>query len=382
MKIKGIHHISNIVNHPQENIEFYTSLLGLRLIKKAVNFDDANTYHFYYGNHNADLGTVITSFPIGANTKDGVKGGGQVVSTYYNIPKGSFDFWYKRIKSFNLPVEIITKFNKKHLIFSDYLGITNELLEDDAGIDNLYSYNGVTKENAIKGFHGALIHSMNPKESLDFFINILGANLLLEDNDYYRLSLNSDFANYLDISKDTFKRGRLSKGTVHHIAFSVDGEDTLIKFKEKIERLGIHVTDIKDRNFFKAIYFKEPGGTVIELSTTKPGFNKSFIDDKGEELFLPKHFSNKRKELEEKLIPIYVKPVIKLKRHHYTNHEGYIDSLNFDETLNKINELAKISKQRELTKEELNLQKDLRNKYIKVFKENFKDQIENIEIED
>src|SRR5690554_5733802 len=250
LKIKGIHHISNIVNHPQENIEFYTSLLGLRLIKKAVNFDDANTYHFYYGNHNADLGTVITSFPIGANTKDGVKGGGQVVSTYYNIPKGSFDFWYKRIKSFNLPVEIITRFNKKHLIFSDYLGITNELLEDDAGIDNLYSYNGVTKENAIKGFYGALIHSMNPKESLDFFINILGANLLLEDNDYYRLSLNSNHANLLDISKETYKRGRLSKGTVHHIAFSVDDEDTLIKFKEKIEQLGIHVTDIKDRNFF------------------------------------------------------------------------------------------------------------------------------------
>ncbi|MCR1809516.1 VOC family protein, partial [Haploplasma modicum] len=96
MKIKGIHHISNIVNHPQENIEFYTSLLGLRLLKKAVNFDDAKTYHFYYSNHNGDLGTVITSFPLGQDAKDGKKGGGQAVSTYYIIPEGSYDFWLNR----------------------------------------------------------------------------------------------------------------------------------------------------------------------------------------------------------------------------------------------------------------------------------------------
>src|SRR5690554_5828317 len=107
MSIKKIHHISNIVKHPQENIEFYAGLLGLRLIKKAVNFDAANTYHFYYGNHQADSGTIITSFPIGRDTKEGVRGGGMTDATYYLIPNGSFDFWLKRLHDFNLETSII-----------------------------------------------------------------------------------------------------------------------------------------------------------------------------------------------------------------------------------------------------------------------------------
>ncbi|MFA5692593.1 MAG: DUF896 domain-containing protein [Acholeplasmataceae bacterium] len=382
MKIKGIHHISNLVNHPQENIEFYTSLMGLRLIKKAVNFDDASTYHFYYGNNNADIGTVITSFPIGENTKDGVKGGGQIVSTYYNIPKGSFDFWLERIKSFDLNVSIINRFNKKHLVFSDYLGITNELVEEDSNRVNIYSFNGIHKNNAILGFNGALAHSKSPEETLDFFINILGASVSLEDDNYYRLNLNSNFAGILDLSKKSFKKGNLSKGTVHHIAFSVDSLEDLLKFKEKIEKLNIFVTKVRERQFFKAIYFKEPGGMIIELSTMKPGFNSSEIDDQGTKLFLPNHFLDKRELIESKLIPVYVKPVSKLKRHHYLDHDGYLKELRFHEVLTRINELSKLSKERSLTDDEIIEQKSLRKEYLNTFKNNFKNHLENIEIED
>ena len=102
MKVKGIHHISNLVGHPQNNIDYNTSLLGLRMIKKAVNFDDAYTYHFYYGNNDADNGTIITAFPYVGDLKEGIKGGGQVNSIYYIIPKGSSDFWKRRLNEFKV----------------------------------------------------------------------------------------------------------------------------------------------------------------------------------------------------------------------------------------------------------------------------------------
>lgn len=382
MKIKGIHHISNIVNHPQENIEFYTSLLGLRLLKKAVNFDDAKTYHFYYGNHNGDLGTVITSFPLGQDAKDGKKGGGQAVSTYYIIPEGSYDFWLNRINSFGLKSKEITRFGKKHLVFSDYLGLTNELVEDTSGITNLYEYNGVTSKNAIKGFYGTLIHSIKPKETKNFFIDVLGATIIDEDRDFIRLGLNSEIGNYIDINKDAYLRGKLSKGTIHHVALGVETEEDLISFKEKIEKLGIFVTDIKDRNFFKAIYFKEPGGSIIELSTMKPGFNKESFDDKAENLFLPPHYENMREEIIKNLIPVYVTEVNKLKRHHFADHDGYLDAKRFDFVLRRLNELAVLKKDRDLSDIEVNEQKELRQEYINVFKNNFKNTLESIEVED
>jgi glyoxalase family protein len=382
MKIKGIHHISNIVNHPQENIEFYTSLLGLRLIKKAVNFDDAKTYHFYYGNHNGDLGTVITSFPLGQDAKDGKKGGGQAVSTYYIIPDGSFDFWHDRIKSFGLKTNEITRFGKKHLVFSDYLGITNELVEDSSGITNLYEYNGVTSKNSIKGFYGALIHSMKPKDTVKFFVDVLGAKISNEDQDFIRLELNSEIGNYLDINKDAYLRGKLSKGTIHHIAFGVETLEALINFKKTIEGLGIVVTDIKDRNFFNAIYFREPGGSIVELSTMKPGFNMEEFDDRAEKLFFPPHFEANREEIESNLIPVYVNEVSKLKRHHYLDSIGYLDANRFDFVLRRLNELAKLKNTRDLSELEIKEQKELRDEYINVFKNNFKNTLESIEVED
>ena len=380
--IKKIHHISNIVKHPQENIDFYSGLLGLRLIKKAVNFDSANTYHFYFGNHQADSGTVITSFPLGRDTKDGILGGGMTSSTYYIIPKGSFDFWFDRLVSFNMEISVIERFGNKHLVFKDYLGIISELVESDQGITNLHEFNGVTSDVAIKGFYGAEIYSTNPVETKNFFSKYLNIKELAEDDNSYRLTYSSDSANIIDINKEARSRGRLSKGTVHHIAFEIDTEENLIELRDKLVEDGFRPSEVRDRNFFKAIYVKEPGGTVIEVSTAKPGFNEFNIDDQATELFLPKHFENKREELENTMTPVFVREVSELKKYHYEGMDEYNTYINHHKNLKRINELAKISKERDLTKEELEERTELRKAHLKSIRDNVSNLADNIEVID
>lgn len=382
MSIRKIHHISNIVKHPQENIDFYAGMLGLRLIKKAVNFDNANTYHFYYGNHQADSGTVITSFPLGRDTKDGQIGGGMTSSTYYIIPKGSFDYWLERLTSFKVKTSIIERFGKKHLVFYDYLGIKSELVESDRGITNLYEFNGVTSGNAIKGFYGAELYSIKPEATKDFFIKYLNAKLKKESNDHYRLSYNSDIAGFIDISREERERGRLSKGTVHHIAFEIDTLENLSALEARLVKDGFKPSEIKDRNFFNALYVREPGGIIIEISTAKPGFDGLKIDRKTEDLFLPKHFEHLREKLELELTPVFVKEVSELKKYHYEGVEEYRVYERHQFLLRRINELAKISKERKLSNEESEEQKALRTEYLNNIKGNLSSLTSNIEYVD
>lgn len=382
MKVKGIHHISSIVYHPQMNVDFNTSVLGLRLIKKAVNFDDASSYHFYYGNNKGEIGTAITAFPMGNNIKDGLTGGGQTSSIYYSIPKGSMSFWEKRLNSFNIQTSKRFRFNKEHLVFVDEAGIQNELVESNDGSINTYEYNGVSKNEAIKGFFGALIYSEDYKKSKEFFENILKMELLEEDNNSYRFKMDAHIGKYVDLSKRDYKRGRLSKGTVHHIALTVESLEELEYFREKVESLGINVTNIKDRDFFKSIYFREPGGTIIELATKEPGFIAFNIDDKAKELYLPKHFEHLREELENTLTPIFVKETNELKVYKYQNKEEYDLYFYHQNLLKRINEIAKIAKERDLTKEELKERQSLREKYIQNIRHGFETLTESIKVED
>ena len=206
--------------------------------------------------------------------------------------------------------------------------------------------------------------------------------LLEENTRFYRFEFESEIGKYLDLAKKTFKRGRLSIGTVHHIALSVDSLDDLKAFKIKVEELGINVSDIRNRDFFSAIYFREPGGTIIELSTKEPTFKISNIDDKAEELYLPEHFEDKRAELEEHLIPVFVKPTKELKVYKYKNKEEYEIYYNHEKLLNRINELARIAKERDLTEIEFNERAELRRKYIDSIKGGVSSLVDSIQLED
>lgn len=379
MKTLGIHHISQIVGHPQNNIDFYASFLGLQLIKKAVNFDDRETYHFYYGNNEAQIGSVITTFPTKPEAGKGILGGGQVSSIYYIIPKGSFSFWRNRLEQFNIKYELTLRFGQRHIKFLDDSNISVELVESELGNLSNYHFNGVDIKNQIKGFYGAQIYSRDPNKTYQFMIDVLGLDFEDEDDNYYRLSFQSEIGKYLDIDKVEHERGKNTIGTVHHIALSVEDEKTLIKFQNKIKELGIYVTDVKDRNFFKAIYFKEPGGTIIELSTLKPGFDQNEIDKFGENLYLPNHFETYRAELEKTLIPIKVRQINKLRKYSYETQDGFKKEEEHFELIDQINYYAN---KKDLTEEEKIIRDKLRRKYIDNIKSNFKNVLESIEVVD
>lgn len=384
MKVKGIHHISNIVGHPQSNIDFYTSVLGLRLIKKAVNFDDANTYHFYYGNNEGNIGSIITSFPYVGEVRSGIKGGGQVVSIYYIIPKGSISFWERRLNLFKIKNYKKEVFGKTHLVFKDDSGIKIELVESNLGDINTYEYNGIKKTEAIKGFYGAGLYSIKPEETKKFFVDVLKMNLKEEDESLFRFELDEQLGRFIDLDKIAYKKGRLSVGTVHHLALTVETLDDLVKFKEHIESLGMFVTEVKDRDFFGAIYFREPGGINIELST-RNSLKENVdikIDDTASELYLPKHYEEFRSHLEETLIPIFVKPVKELKEYKYQTKEQYDDYYYHQGLLTKINEYAQIAKKRDLTVKEAKERQVLREEYLNSFRKGFVSLIDTISIED
>ena len=381
MKVQGIHHISGIVRHPQENIDFYTSLLGLRLIKKAVNFDDANTYHFYFGNRTGDSGTVITYFPWNNRAEEGRVGDGQVGIVSYAIPRGSISFWENRLKDFKVPFERLQRFNETYLFFKDKDGILSELVESDQGITNTHEYNGVTSDVAIKGFSGAVLYSKDFTKTKDFFISVLGMNLLDENNDYYRLKMDGQLVGQtVDIFKGRIGRGRNSTGTNHHIALTVE-DDELEIFKNKIESMGVKVSDIKNRDFFRALYFREPGGIMIELSSSKPGFGFSNIDDQAKELYIPEHLESRRAEIEASLTPVFVKETKVLNDYSYNTKEEYEDYLKHQALLKEINDFAKLAKTRELTKEETEKRKILRKQYIDQIKNVVSQMTDNIYIE-
>ena len=185
-KTMGIHHITAIVGHPQENVDFYAGVLGLRLVKQTVNFDDPETYHLYFGNEGGKPGTIITFFPW-ADARQGQIGGGQVGVTSYVVPKGAMEFWEKRLEKFNV------SFYKKRTLwgsniwtFDDPHGLHLEIVEREEGEPNTWNFGGVTPEVAIKGFGGATLLSTQPKETAELLENVMGLERIGEEGDFIR----------------------------------------------------------------------------------------------------------------------------------------------------------------------------------------------------
>lgn len=380
LKVKGIHHISAIVKHPQENIDFYAGVLGLAFIKKAVNFDDAHTYHFYLGNHRADVGTAITFFPWNHAAREGIVGDGQLGVTTYAIPRGSFKFWEDRLKQFNIPYFINKRFGEKYLSFKDMHQIENELVESDLGTINEWSFNGVSSEVAIKGFYSGTIYSNQPEKTKDFLINVLGLSIKEDSALYTRFEMDAEIGKYIDLANTSQGLGKMGSGTVHHIAFSIDESEADAWMTWLIEK-GFNPSGIKNRDFFKSIYFREPGGTIIELASITPGFNDGKIDHFAQELYLPEHFEHKRAELEEKFTPVFVREIDKLENYKYQNKEEYDAWFAHKELLRKINELARIAKERELTNDESNQRDELRKAYVQTVTYGVRNMVNSLKVQ-
>jgi glyoxalase family protein len=306
-KTMGIHHITAIVGDPQENVDFYAGVLGLRLVKKTVNFDDPGTYHLYFGNEGGKPGTIITFFPW-AGARQGIIGDGQVRVTSYVVPKGAMEFWKERLEKFNVPFTIMERFGEKSLEFDDPHGLHLEIVEREEGEINTRNFGGVTPEVAIKGFGGATLLSTQPTKTAELLEKVMGLELVGKEGDFTRYRSSADIGNIIDLKLTPIGRGQMGVGTVHHIAWrAVDDEDQL-EWQSYVASKGYGVTPVQDRNYFNAIYFREHGEILFEIATDPPGFaHDESQATMGEKLMLPEQYEQHRGQLERALLPIEVR---------------------------------------------------------------------------
>lgn len=306
-KTAGIHHITAIVGHPQENVDFYAGVLGLRMVKKTINFDDPGTYHLYFGNEGAKPGTIITFFPW-ANGKQGEIGDGQVGTTSYVVPIGALPFWEKRLQKFNITFTRTERFEETTLQFTDTHGLQLEIVEREEGERNTWTIGEVTPDVAIKGFGGATLLSAQPDKTVQLLRDVMGLEKVGEEGDFVRFQSYGDIGNVVDVKATPSSRGEMGAGTVHHIAWRAEDDEDQLGWKQHVEKNGYVVTPVKDRNYFNAIYFREHGEILFEIATDPPGFA---IDEPhtalGEKLMLPEQYETYRGQLNKRLIPIDVR---------------------------------------------------------------------------
>ena len=304
--ITGIHHITAIAGNPQANIDFYTGILGLRLVKKTINFDAPGVYHFYFGDELGRPGTVFTTFPF-TGARKGAKGAGEVTYTAFSVAAGSLEYWIERLKKYGIPVsDVLTRFGDQLIRFEDHDSMGIELVANDEDDRTGWSYGQVPIENSIKGFYGATLNLKSKDLTEKLLTEHMDYRFIGEENGRFRYGTAGKPGDIVDIVIDkSGSRGMQSAGTVHHIAFRTENAASQLQVQELLMRNGYQVTEVKDRNYFTSIYFREPGGVLFEVATDEPGF--AIDEDEahlGELIKLPEWAEPNRKKLEESLIPV------------------------------------------------------------------------------
>lgn len=303
----GIHHITAIVADPQENVDFYAGVLGLRLVKKTVNFDDPETYHLYFGDETAKPGTIITFFPWGDAYK-GKIGDGQVGVTTYVVPVGALAFWEKRLERFNISFSKTTRFEEQSLTFDDPHGLHLELVEREQGEANTWEKGEITPNRAIKGLGGATLYTTNAEKTAQLLQTVMGFEKVGEEGDLLRLRAAGELGNIIDVKLTPVGIGQMGVGTVHHIAWRAENDADQLDWKQQVETYGLGVTPVQNRNYFNAIYFREYGDILFEIATDPPGFaiDESF-ESLGQALMLPEQYEQHRKNIQRALPPVHVR---------------------------------------------------------------------------
>lgn len=304
VKTQGIHHISAIVGDVQENVDFYVGVLGLRLIKKTVNFDDPGTYHLYFGNGSGQPGTLITFFPWQGAYKGRV-GDGQVGVISFAVPRGALRFWEERLQSFQIPYQLTIRFHEPVLVFRDSHGVKLELVERIEGEKNTWSFGGIRPAVAITGFAGATLYSKAPEKTSRTLTEVFGLEELARENDCVRFQPGGAGKQTIDVQLKRIGHGRAGAGMVHHIAFRAIDDEEHAQYRRLIAELGYAVTPVRDRYYFKAIYFKDAGDILFEVATDGPGFTRDEThEDLGETIKLPPQYANEKEKYIRSLKPI------------------------------------------------------------------------------
>lgn len=309
----GIHHVTAIAGDPQRNLDFYEGVLGLRLVKKTVNFDDPGTYHLYYGDGVGSPGTIMTFFPWSGAPK-GRRGTGQVAVTAFSIPEGAIGYWVHRLIEHGVPFEgPVDRFDERVISFEDPDGLLLELVAGDAGEaagteePSFWEDGPVPAENAVRGFFGVTLWEEGHDGTTRILTDVLGLHPVRDDGKRFRFAADGGApGSVVDVvCQPEGWRGAVAVGIVHHLAFRADDERHQQELHGEVSSHGLDVTPVLDRQYFRSIYFREPGGVLFEIATDPPGF--AIDEDKehlGEELKLPPRIERRRRQLEEVLPPL------------------------------------------------------------------------------
>lgn len=271
--ITGLHHVTALASDPQKNLDFYAGILGLRLVKKTINFDAPEVYHLYYGNEKGSPGTILTFFPY-QDIPRGRIGTGQLTVTSFSVSEHSLAYWMKRFDKFRIlyndPQE---RFDEIYLSFKDPDGLRLELVANANDFRPGFSYGNVPIDYAIKGFYGIALSEEGYEETAGLLISQMDHSLVEEKGNCFRYSASGKPGDFVDVlcCPDSLK-GLGGAGTVHHVAFATANNKTQLEAREKLLKNGQNVTPVLDREYFHSIYFREPGGVLFEVATIPPGF--------------------------------------------------------------------------------------------------------------
>jgi glyoxalase family protein len=303
--IVGLHHVTAIASDPQRNLDFYTDVLGLRFVKRTVNFDDPGTYHFYFGDDAGSPGTILTFFPW-PHAHRGQAGVGEVIKTAFSIPAASFEYWAERLTDQGILLERSARFDEQVLTFPDPDGMKVEIVAHaDAGEANAPRFASVPPEHAIRGFFGVTLLEQRA-DSTAAILDLMGFKKVGEEGNRLRFAADGQaLGNHIDLLIDpAAKFGRAGAGSVHHIAFRAKDDAAQKEWRLEIAK-HLEVTPVLDRTYFHSIYFREPGGVLFELATDPPGFALDEpVESLGEELRIPAWLESKRESIEKRLAPI------------------------------------------------------------------------------
>jgi glyoxalase family protein len=284
-RLLGLHHVTATVDEAQADLDFCLGVLGLRLVKKTVNFDNHGVYHFYYGDERGLPGTIWTTFPYkGWNVPKGIHGKGQVTVTAFSVPSRSLDFWRSRLLAAGVSfVDLTSGFGEPVVELNDPSGLRFHLVGSDGDVRAPWTGAGIGPEHAIRGLHSVRMLVRGSARTLELMTGMLGWRVVGEAERATRVSTGGDGPGHvIDVVQAPETPVALNGiGTVHHVAMAIGSDDEQRRLREELVTMGVSVTDIRDRQYFQSIYFREPGGVLFEVATVSPGFT---VDERLEQL--------------------------------------------------------------------------------------------------
>ncbi len=309
--VHGIHHITAITGDPQKNVNFYAGVLGLRMVKRTVNFDDPLTYHFYFGDNAGQPGTILTFFPWSSAGLKGRVGIGQLTATAFSIPEGSMGYWMERLKRERVPLTgPMKRFDEEVLALRDPDGIELELVASAADKRPGSGSDIVADRHSIRGIYGATLSVEGYERTAGVMTVSLGCVHQQDSGNRFRYTLGKgEPGGIVDLlCLPSGVPGRMGVGAVHHVAWRIASDHAQMALRNELVRFGFNITPVLDRKYFRSVYFREPGGILFEVATDGPGFSiDESADTLGSRLMLPDWLESRRSEIVAALPPIIVR---------------------------------------------------------------------------